>query len=75
MELSRMTSKYQATIPKKVREQLALGAGDRIAFRIVRGKVVLEKALAHDLSYLQALEQSLGPEWNSKADGEAYHDL
>jgi len=70
-----MTTKYQATIPKRVREHLALGAGDRITFRIVRGKVVLEKAQAHDLSYLKALERSLGPEWNSKADDEAYRDL
>lgn len=75
MESSRLTSKYQATIPKSVREHLALGAGDRITFRIVRGKVLIEKTPPHDPSYLEALENALGPEWNSPADAEAYDDL
>lgn len=75
MESSRLTTKYQATIPKKVREHLALAAGDRITFRIVRGRVVIEKTPAHDPSYLAALEGTLSPEWNSKEDAEAYDDL
>lgn len=75
MESSRLTTKYQATIPRKVRDHLALAAGDRITFRIVRGKVVIEKTPPHDPSYLEALEGTLSPEWNSKADAEAYDDL
>lgn len=75
MESSRLTTKYQATIPKKVRELLALAAGDRISFRIVRGRVVIEKTPQHDPSYLEALESALSPEWSSEADDEAYDDL
>ncbi|MHB0964121.1 MAG: AbrB/MazE/SpoVT family DNA-binding domain-containing protein [Gemmatimonadaceae bacterium] len=75
MESSRLTTKYQATIPKKVREQLALAAGDRIAFRVVRGRVVIEKMPPHDPSYLEALDNALGPEWNSPEDDEVYDDL
>jgi AbrB family looped-hinge helix DNA binding protein len=75
VESSRLTTKYQATIPKKVREQLALTAGDRIVFRIGRGRVVIEKMPPHDPSYLEALESALGPEWSSREDDEAYDDL
>lgn len=75
MESSRLTTKYQATIPKRIREELALAAGDRVTFRIVRGRVVLEKTPPHDPSYLEAIEGTLSPEWNSKEDDEAYDDL
>lgn len=75
VESSRLTTKYQATIPRNVREHLALAAGDRISFRIVRGRVVIEKTPPHDPSYLQALDDALSPEWASKEDGEAYDDL
>lgn len=70
-----MTTKYQATIPRKVRDHLGLSSGDRVAFRVVRGRVLLEKAPAHDPSYLKALENELSAEWNSKADDTAYADL
>lgn len=75
VESSRLTTKYQATIPKKVREHLALAAGDRITFRIARGRVLIEKTPPHDPSYLEAIESALSAEWNSKADCEAYDDL
>lgn len=75
MESSRLTTKYQATIPKKVREHLALAAGDRITFRIECGRVVIEKTPPHDPSYLEALEGTLSPEWSSTEDAEAYDDL
>ncbi|MBI5600223.1 MAG: type II toxin-antitoxin system PrlF family antitoxin [Gemmatimonadetes bacterium] len=75
MESSRLTTKYQATIPRKVREHLALAAGDRITFRFVRGRVVIEKTPPHDPSYLQALDGALSSEWSSKEDDEAYDDL
>lgn len=75
VESSRLTTKYQATIPKRVRELLSLGAGDRVAFRVVRGRVVLEKAPAHDPSYLEAMERVLRPEWGSRADDDAFADL
>lgn len=38
---SKITSKGQTTIPAEVREFLKIGAGDRVGYRFVDGKVVL----------------------------------
>lgn len=38
---SKLTSKCQTTIPAEVREFLKIGAGDRIGYEFVDGKVVL----------------------------------
>lgn len=70
-----MTSKYQATIPRQVRDVLHLGAGDRIEFMLERGGAVrLRKAppLSGDL---QALDAMLAAEWGSDDDDGAYADL
>ena len=76
MPSSTMTSKYQATVPKAVRETLQLGAGDRIDFTLESdGRVWLRKALPATSIELQALEATLTPEWNSQSDDLAYHDL
>ena len=74
MPVSTMTTKYQATIPKQVRETLQVGAGDRIEFVIQRGVVHLRKArpIADEL---HALEATLAPEWNSDDDDAAYANL
>jgi AbrB family looped-hinge helix DNA binding protein len=69
--VSKLTSKYQATVPKSVREALSLHAGDQIAFEIVRGQVRLRKADPIDLEYLASIESGLG-EWSSDADTQAY---
>ena len=75
MPVSRLTYKYQATIPKQVREALALGAGDYVQFILDRGgEVKLRKATAPD-SDLQALEATLAPEWASADDDAAYADI
>jgi len=34
METAKITGKGQITIPKKVREQMAIGSGDRLAFEL-----------------------------------------
>ena len=47
MPVSTLTSKYQATIPRAVREALTLGAGDRIEFIIERDGVRVRRALSH----------------------------
>ncbi len=39
ISVSRLTSKYQATIPQPVRESLGVGAGDSIAFVVESGRV------------------------------------
>lgn len=75
MPVSTMTSKYQATIPKRVREVLGLGAGDRVEFFIeAGGDVRLRKAAAQDAD-LRALEATLSPEWDSADDDAAFAGL
>lgn len=45
MEVSRMTSKGQVTIPKSIRERLNLKEGDRVAFiEDENGNVTIKKA-------------------------------
>lgn len=71
---SRLTRKYQATIPEPVRVALELDAGDTIAFDVERDAVRVRKARAVDLAFARALEQTL-QEWSSKEDDQAYRDL
>jgi AbrB family looped-hinge helix DNA binding protein len=72
--LSRLTSKYQATIPRPIRERLGLRAGDTIAFDISDTAVTLRRVRPADVEYLRAVEGTLA-EWVSEADERAYGDL
>lgn len=74
MLLSTLTSKGQATIPAKVREELSLKAGDKIIFTIHNHKITVSKAEPFDYLYHAALSSSLS-EWDSPEDDEAYNDL
>jgi AbrB family looped-hinge helix DNA binding protein len=71
---SKLTSKYQTTIPQEVREFLLLQKGDEVIFEIENGQVVIRKATALDLDYLASVESTLS-EWNSENDEEAYKTL
>ena len=71
---SKLTKKYQATIPEPVRRLLRLEAGDAIAFDIEGDDVHLRKARPVDLAFTRSLEGTLN-EWASEADDEAYRDL
>lgn len=71
---SRLTRKYQATIPEPVRKLLNLEAGDAVAFDINDHTVQLRKAQPVDLAFAQGVEESLG-EWDSAEDENAYGDL
>lgn len=53
MEVSRISSKGQVTIPKPIREMLKLNEGDRVAFLEEDGKVVITKASLIALRELQ----------------------
>lgn len=74
MLASKLTSKYQATVPEKVRKILDLKKGDVIAFDIHKNTITLKKASPLDLQFAKSLEGTLS-EWNSKDDEEAYRDL
>ena len=71
---SKLTKKYQATIPEPVRRLLHLESGDEIAFDIDGNNVHLRKASPVDLAFAQSIEGTLS-EWSSEADEEAYRDL
>lgn len=72
--ISRVTKKYQATIPQAVREVLSITQGDCVAFEIKHGQVVLKKVPSLDWDYLDTVAGTLS-EWASEADEEAYRDL
>lgn len=74
VSVSRLTKKYQATIPAPVREALGIGHGDQIAFVIEGDRVMLRRAAPIDWSHAAALEPTLS-EWLSHEDDEAYRDL
>ncbi|QTF92161.1 AbrB/MazE/SpoVT family DNA-binding domain-containing protein [Halomonas sp. BM-2019] len=74
IKTSRLTRKYQATIPGAVRQALDLRAGDVISFEINDGEIRLRKARPLDLAFTHAVEGTLS-EWESDADEEAYREL
>jgi len=71
---SKLTRKYQATIPEPVRKILRVAAGDAIAFDVEGKEVRVRKARPVDLAFARALEGTL-TEWSSDADQAAYRDL
>lgn len=73
-QTSKLTEKYQATIPADVRKALGLKKGDLVAFDVAKGEVRLRRATPVDLAYVQALTGTLS-EWDSKADERAFRDL
>jgi antitoxin PrlF len=74
MKTSRLTSKYQATIPAEVRERLGLRKGDRVAFEVENNRVVLRRVAPIDIEYAAAVAGTLN-EWTSEEDEESYRDL
>lgn len=44
MEVSRISSKGQVTIPKAIRERLNLEEGDKVAFIEENGKIIITKS-------------------------------
>ena len=72
--LSKVTSKYQATIPAEIREFLGVRQGDTVAYAIVDGAVRLARATPLDLAYHGAVAATL-TEWDSRADDDAYRSL
>ena len=74
MKASKLTSKYQATVPKEVREFLGLASGDGLQWEIEDDHVVVKKLSKLDLEWHKAVEMTL-QEWNSPEDDKAYGSL
>ena len=73
---SNVTSKYQATIPRDVREFLHLKKGDKVTFHIKSKKdqVIIKRLDSSEEEYLKAVSDTL-LEWSSLEDDEAYDSL
>jgi AbrB family looped-hinge helix DNA binding protein len=71
---SRLTSKFQATVPTAVRKALQLKAGDLVGFEVEGAQVKLRHVTPLDMAFSQALESTL-TEWSSEADDKAFKDL
>ncbi len=72
---ARLTSKYQATIPKEIRKHLHLESGDEILYELLPDDTVLvRKTSPLDLDYLGALNSTMN-EWESDQDEQAYKNL
>lgn len=76
MYSSRLTSKYQASVPRAVREALGLAAGDRVQFVFSDddGRIYVERGPSTDPE-VAALEATLAPEWDSEGDDHAFGGL
>lgn len=74
IEISKLTTKYQATIPKAVRNLLHLSSGDALRFVMDDDVVRIEKARPLDIDIYKLSEHAL-EEWNSKEDDEAFKNL
>lgn len=71
MITSKLTSKAQTTIPQPVREALRVRAGDELAYRIERGRVIVTKATRMPADDPFATFS----EWAGENDSRAYADL
>ena len=74
MLASKISSKGQVTIPKKVRESLRTQPGDWIEYELQDGAVVMRRAEPFDRAFHAALSETL-TEWSSPEDEEAFRDL
>ena len=74
LEFSKMTSRGQITIPKRIREITDLHEGDALGFDYHDGKLTLFKLPVHKDEYLQGASD-LMDEWLSPEDEKAWRDL
>jgi antitoxin PrlF len=75
MEYSKVTSKFQATVPADIRAALGISAGDTIAWAVQNGTATV-RLLPKDLKGWDPLTWlSFADEWLSPEDEEAFRDL
>lgn len=74
LQTSKLTTKFQTTVPTSVRKVLQLKAGDLVGFEIEGNEVRLRRATPLDMVFTQALEGTLS-EWSSVEDDNAFRSL
>ena len=72
--VSKVTSQYQATIPKEIRKKLNLHSGDYVEFDIENDIVIVKKINQIDKAFLKLTEKNL-KEWNSEIDDKEFSYL
>lgn len=75
MEMSRVTSKYQATVPADVRAALGVKAGDQLAWEVRDGAAKVSKVEPLDRQWHDAVSATFADEWLSEEDEELFRDL
>lgn len=76
MEMSKLTSKHQATVPAEIRAALGLKAGDAIQWEVAEdGAARVRKARPIDWAWMRLSEESFAEDWLSAEDEEAWRDL
>ena len=74
MEMSRIPSDAQATIPAAVQDALGIRPGDTLVWHVSNGVARVWKD-AEELAFLKLAEESFAEEWLSAEDEEAWRDL
>jgi antitoxin PrlF len=74
MNISKISTKGQVTIPANIREALGIEPGDLIAYELQGKTVKLKKIEPFDAAYHSAIAETL-EEWNSPEDEKAFNDL
>jgi len=71
---SKVSSKGQITLPRKVREALGAKTGDLITYQVEGNVVKLKRLELFDAAFHHVLSSTLD-EWATKEDEEAFRDL
>jgi AbrB family looped-hinge helix DNA binding protein len=74
METSKLSSKSQVTLPRKIREALGARAGDTIVYEVEGNVVRIKRLEPFDAAFHKTLSSTLS-EWASDADEEAFDAL
>lgn len=74
MELARIGTRGQTTIPKRVRMAADLSAGDTLAFEVKADHLIVRKMPMAEDAYLRTVEATLD-EWISPEDENVWRDL
>jgi antitoxin PrlF len=74
MHTSKVSSKAQITLPRKVREALGAKPGDLILYEVVGDTVKLKRLEPFDAAFHRSLSSTLD-EWATQEDEEAFRDL
>ena len=74
MEIAKITSRGQTTIPKPIREAAALRQGDMISFELAGDHVVIRKVFPDRDDYLHGVSETMD-EWATPEDEDAWRDL